>query len=294
MRNKIAIIGILTIMFLFSACTQYKAPEAVANDLIDSLDSDYTLIGHHSGLQNCNECFSDIFEYQSGEEVIHVEVVNGRAHLIEEKEMVSEDIEEVMEEMHDDEVHEEVMEEVEEVMEEIDNSCSQEEIESEVCNNQYDPVCGDNGRTYTNRCRACASGNVETVSEGICPREEKEETVEEVVEEEVVEEKTRLEELEEMTETPGQDDRQKIAEEFVENQIWYKTGGEQLDLVDDYPTGTENCDDCHSYVYQYTKKSDGTRFQFRVDVVGDTARLFGTFEPVSDSKFVETVHVGNI
>jgi hypothetical protein len=38
----------------------------------------------------------------------------------------------------------------------------------EVCIAQYDPVCGDNGKTYGNSCEACADAGVEYSVPGEC------------------------------------------------------------------------------------------------------------------------------
>jgi len=38
----------------------------------------------------------------------------------------------------------------------------------EICTADYDPVCGDNGRTYSNRCSACADAAVTYAIPGEC------------------------------------------------------------------------------------------------------------------------------
>ncbi len=49
--------------------------------------------------------------------------------------------------------------------------CTAEEKVLEVCTLEYVPVCGDNGKTYGNGCAACASGEIEAYTEGVCPSE---------------------------------------------------------------------------------------------------------------------------
>lgn len=58
-------------------------------------------------------------------------------------------------------------------------SCKKEEIESDcieqkpdpniVCTAQYDPVCGCNGKTYSNACVASTYG-IRVVSKGECKK----------------------------------------------------------------------------------------------------------------------------
>ena len=50
----------------------------------------------------------------------------------------------------------------------LDHVCTASEIDNEICTEQYEPVCGNDGVTYSNGCTACASGNVEGYDEGAC------------------------------------------------------------------------------------------------------------------------------
>ena len=47
-------------------------------------------------------------------------------------------------------------------------SCTTEEQAATVCTEQYAPVCGENGETYSNDCFACASGEVINYEPGVC------------------------------------------------------------------------------------------------------------------------------
>jgi hypothetical protein len=47
-------------------------------------------------------------------------------------------------------------------------SCTIEEQQASVCTQQYAPVCGENGETYSNDCFACASGEVVDYAPGAC------------------------------------------------------------------------------------------------------------------------------
>jgi len=47
--------------------------------------------------------------------------------------------------------------------------CTVEEKKAEICTADYTPVCGDNGKTYSNKCSACSSGEIDAWTAGECP-----------------------------------------------------------------------------------------------------------------------------
>lgn len=48
------------------------------------------------------------------------------------------------------------------------NYCTEEQKAAEICTLDYNPVCGDNMKTYGNACSACASGEIDSYVEGEC------------------------------------------------------------------------------------------------------------------------------
>jgi hypothetical protein len=46
--------------------------------------------------------------------------------------------------------------------------CTEGEKAAKMCTMDYNPVCGDDGITYGNKCGACASGKVNTYTIGEC------------------------------------------------------------------------------------------------------------------------------
>ena len=46
--------------------------------------------------------------------------------------------------------------------------CSDQEKQAEICTMEYNPVCGDNDKTYGNPCSACASKEINSWTLGDC------------------------------------------------------------------------------------------------------------------------------
>ena len=50
----------------------------------------------------------------------------------------------------------------------ISHVCTPEEKSAEICTMEYNPVCGDNMKTYSNGCTACSSGEIDSWTLGEC------------------------------------------------------------------------------------------------------------------------------
>ena len=46
--------------------------------------------------------------------------------------------------------------------------CTEEEKQTEICTMEYNPVCGNNKRIYSNPCFACSSKEIEFWTAGNC------------------------------------------------------------------------------------------------------------------------------
>lgn len=50
----------------------------------------------------------------------------------------------------------------------ITHRCTEEDKKAEMCTMEYNPVCGDNNKTYSNSCVACSSGEIDSWNLGEC------------------------------------------------------------------------------------------------------------------------------
>ena len=53
----------------------------------------------------------------------------------------------------------------------ISHVCTPEEKIAEICTMDYNPVCGDNGKTYANGCTGCSSGEIDSWTLGECDKD---------------------------------------------------------------------------------------------------------------------------